>query len=265
MADFERAGVALFAISYDPVAVLRDFAEQRDITYPLLSDEGSHTIRALGLLNQHLAEQSQVYGVTPRAEHQGVPYPGSVLLDEQGIVIAKQFEQGYRHRPVAALLLDEVAGKPGTTPPDTAYARGQGLQLTAWLDAPTYRPYQTLRLHLAFQVEPGLHVYAAPAPEGCTPLMVEIVPVDGLSVRPLAVPPPQPFRLESLDDEGLDEKFLGYEGAVRATLPLSIDANAGDVTVDVRVRYQTCSDAACFPPDELSLLLPLQGQDLIRD
>ena len=35
-------GVALFAISYDSVEILRDFAATHGITYHLLSDQGSH-------------------------------------------------------------------------------------------------------------------------------------------------------------------------------------------------------------------------------
>ena len=42
--DFARDGIVVFAIGYDPVAVLTKFAETHGIHYPLLSDEGSHAI-----------------------------------------------------------------------------------------------------------------------------------------------------------------------------------------------------------------------------
>ena len=54
---FARANTKIFAVSYDPVGVLARFAEQHDISYTLLSDEGSRVITDLGLLNQHVAEQ----------------------------------------------------------------------------------------------------------------------------------------------------------------------------------------------------------------
>ena len=67
--NLQKNGVAIFAISYDSVEVLAAFAEKRGITYPLLSDEGSHTIGALGLLNeQHLVEQHAFYGIQTRDE-----------------------------------------------------------------------------------------------------------------------------------------------------------------------------------------------------
>ncbi len=252
--------MALFAISYDPVAVLQGFAERWGIAYPLLSDEGSRTIRALGLLNEHAEEQVRFYGVAPRDEHQGIPYSGLFLLDTDGTVAEKQFEQSYRHRPVAALVLDEVLGLSEPARTATARAQGPGLDVAAWLDAPAYRPYQKLRLHLALRVAPELHVYAAPTPEGFTPLTVEIAPRAGLSVWPLAAPTPQPFRLA-----GLDETFLVHEGTFRVSVPFSIDVAAGAVTLDVRVRYQACSATECYQPTTLALTLPLTGEDLIRE
>jgi len=260
LAEFERAGVALVAVSYDSVAVLREFAERRGITYPLLSDEGSQTIRALGLLNQHADEQVRFYGVTPRDEHQGIPYPGIFLIDEDGTVAEKQFEQSYRHRPVSALVLDEVLGVAEPEPAASVRAERDGLQVVAWLDAPAYRPYQKLRLHLAFQLNPEVHIYAPPTPDGYVPLTVEIAPLEGLSVWPLAAPEPRPFQVA-----GLDETFLVYENGFRVALPFSIDLTAGPVSLDIRVGYQACTATECFPPDVLTLTLPLESEDLIRD
>jgi peroxiredoxin len=99
-------GFALFAISYDEVAILAAFADKHEITYPLLSDVGSVTIRSLGLINEHLAEQHAVYGVTTRDEQRGVAYPGTFVLDERGIIRDKHFEQSYRVRPTRSIILD---------------------------------------------------------------------------------------------------------------------------------------------------------------
>jgi hypothetical protein len=60
----QQLGFALFAISYDEVATLAAFADKHDITYPLLSDAGSVTIRSLGLVNEHVAEQAGVMSLS---------------------------------------------------------------------------------------------------------------------------------------------------------------------------------------------------------
>lgn len=74
-------------MSYDSVEVLDRFARRRKITFPLLSDVGSKTIDAFGLKNQERKD--------------GVPHPGTVLVGEDGKVIAKLFHEGYRKRHLA--------------------------------------------------------------------------------------------------------------------------------------------------------------------
>jgi thioredoxin-dependent peroxiredoxin len=49
--DLEERGIGLAAISYDPPATLKAFADQHGITFPLLSDTGSETIKRYDLLN----------------------------------------------------------------------------------------------------------------------------------------------------------------------------------------------------------------------
>ena len=101
----QENGVAVFAISYDSVSVLAAFAEKHRITYPLLSDEGSHSIRQLGLLNEeHLIAQHAFYGIQTRDEQRGVAYPGTFELDSHGIISHKYFEQSYRVRPTARIF-----------------------------------------------------------------------------------------------------------------------------------------------------------------
>ena len=47
----KRSGLGLVGISYDPVTTLADFSKRRGITFPLLSDSGSETIRRYGIFN----------------------------------------------------------------------------------------------------------------------------------------------------------------------------------------------------------------------
>lgn len=81
---FEDAGVQIVAVSYDSVDVLAKFAEERKITFPLLSDPESKTIKAFDILNKE---------ATSRAA--GVPYPGTFIIDSKGVVQNKIFLDGY--------------------------------------------------------------------------------------------------------------------------------------------------------------------------
>jgi len=54
--ELRAQGIGAVAISYDSEAVLADFSQRRDITFPLLSDDDSSVIEAFGILNTVAAE-----------------------------------------------------------------------------------------------------------------------------------------------------------------------------------------------------------------
>jgi len=261
--NLQMNGVAIFAISYDSLEVLAAFADKRGVTYPLLSDEGSHTIRALGLLNeQHLVEQHAFYGIQTRDEQRGVAYPGTFVLDERGIISEKHFEQSYRVRPTARIFEEYALGTSEATPPpaDAPRADGEKLEVQVWADAPTYRPYQQVRLHLDLALPSGLHVFTSPVPDGFTPLLLEVEPLDGLEVGQPTLPAALPFTVA-----GLDELFVVYEDSIRAMIPLRFTKNLGATVVTLRMEYQACTPTTCFRPATLRVDLTLNGLDLIRD
>lgn len=230
------------------------------ITYPLLSDEGSRIIRKLGLLNEHIAEQHAHYGVPVRDHHYGVPYPGVFVLDEDGIVLEKRFDQSYRVRPQAVSFLESGIGGESALPPVRAHVETDEVRIVAWLGASTYRPYQKLLLNLDVQIAQGLHVFGRPIAQEYTPLTVTLDPLEALEVGSLAMPTPSSLRIEELG-----ETFPIYAGNVHGTLPFILTKNLGGITVAVRVRYQACSDSECYFPREVTLRLPLTGLDNIRD
>jgi peroxiredoxin len=257
----ESRGVAMFAISYDSVETLAAFAGKRGITFPLLSDVGSHTIRALGLLNEHLVEQHAFYGIQTRDEQMGVAYPGTFVLDANGVITQKHFEQSYRVRPTAQIFEEYALGSAATSPPaDVPRASTENVTVRAWADAPTYYPYQQVRLHVELSLPPDTHIFGAPAPEGYTPLALEVEPLDGLQVDSYDVPAPHPFRVE-----GLDEEFVVFEGKVQTTIPLRFMKNLGQTLLTLQVAYQACTASLCFSPATLRVEVPLNGLDLIRD
>ncbi len=84
----KEAGVQLVAISYDDVEVLNKFGKSQKIRYGLLSDKGSKTIDEWGIRNKK-AKGSRI---------DGVPLPGTFLIDREGIVREKLFYDGYKQR-----------------------------------------------------------------------------------------------------------------------------------------------------------------------
>ena len=83
----EAAGIQVVGISYDSPAVLKRFSDQAKISFPLLSDPESQTIEAYHIRN-----------AAARGKAEGVPEPGTFILDQQGVIRAKLFLEGFRSR-----------------------------------------------------------------------------------------------------------------------------------------------------------------------
>jgi hypothetical protein len=257
-------GVALFAISYDPMAILRAFADKHGITYPLLSDEGSHVIRRLGLVNERVQEDHAHYGIPANPRHVGLPYPGAFVLDEAGIISRKRFHESYRVRDTGPGLLARTLDQLEPVADHAVTRQDEAVRARAWLDSPTYAFFQRLHVNVEVRVAPGFHVYGPPVPTGFVPLSMEVAPIDGVEIGAAEWPAPHPFEVK-----GLDERFWVHEGTVHGTLPLTFSAppGAGDRVIQVTVTYQACSDSECLAPMALALRLPvreaaLEGREL---
>jgi hypothetical protein len=258
--DFARSGVALFAISYDSVEVLAKFSQTHGIQYPLLADEGSHAIRRLGLFNEDVYEHHAAYGIAKRDMFWGVPYPGAFLLDEDGRVLQKRFQQSYRERETGTAILEHGFGGTSSLPKVQVQARDEeDITVQASLESDTYRWFQKLWLTVELNLAPGLHVYGQPIPEGYIPLTVSVALLDGLEVGSATFPAPHPYRVE-----GLEEEFFVYEGDVRIAVPLTFTKEGDDQTLQVTVGYQACNDSGCFAPQTMSLQLPVKAADLVE-
>lgn len=86
-------------MSYDSVDVLAGFADKAKITFPLLSDPGSKTIIAYGLLNKDA-----------KGKAEGIAYPGTIVIDADGVIRAKLFIDGFRDRHSAKDLIKAAKG-----------------------------------------------------------------------------------------------------------------------------------------------------------
>jgi hypothetical protein len=257
--DFEREDIAVFAISYDAVEVLRGFANTYGITYPLLADEGSTVMRTLGLLNEHVYVQHAAYGIPKQDRHWGVPYPGVFLLDAHGSILQKRFQQSYRERETGVGLLEQGFGLRSSLRGKEADAQSEGVQVHASLDASSYRFFQRLWLTVELTIDAGLHVYGQPIPVGYIPLAIEVTPIEGMVVGEPTWPVPQRYHIR-----GLEEEFFVYEGQVKVALPVTLTEEGDDQTLQVTVHYQACSATVCFVPHTTRVELPLQAADHIE-
>jgi hypothetical protein len=251
----EASGVALFALSYDSVAVLRAFTNKHGIAFPLFSDEGSHVIRRLGLINERVQEDHAVYGIKPDPRHTNLPYPGVFVLDESGVIVGKRFHESYREHDTGAALPAQTLSilEPGPGP--AAGAPGGPILVSAWLDSPTYSFFQRMHLNVELRMAPGFRACALPAPDGIVPLTVHVSDIPGVEVGALEWPSAQPSRVP-----GLDGLVSVHRGTIRGLMPLTFAASPGrgNLTVELTVGYQGCSDSERLPPSFVSVSLGIK-------
>jgi len=97
--QFEALGFNVTTMTYDPVNTLKEAEEEYEVTFPMLYDEDSAFIKALGILNAQYEPGHRAYGI---------PYPGIFLIDAQGVIRAKLAEEDYRERPDFSLVLEQA-------------------------------------------------------------------------------------------------------------------------------------------------------------
>lgn len=248
----DRDEIAVFAVSYDPVETLQRFSDQHGITYDLLADVGSKQMERLGLLNDTIVEERAAWGKEMDEKHENLPYPGTFLLDENGVVIDKKFERTHRLRPSGTVLLADLTDG-DVEPAVSATGTAPGMRAAAWLDEDGYYPGQQLNAHVRLEVEEGVHVYVPPLEEGYIPLRVQMSDQPELTAGEPDLPTGEPFTVE-----GLPEQFFVVEGSLELTIPFyfSDDRNE-DAVLAFEIGYQACNENACFAPETITLELPI--------
>ncbi len=245
----EASGIVPFALSYDTQETLSAFAAARGITYPLLSDEGSAFIRALGILNTT---------VEPTNEHYGIPYPGIYFIGADGRVEDKVFHDGHRTRDAAVTTLQEHFGLTvaGNGPRDQQ--TGDELVAVASLDTGAFVRGERIGLRVTIQIAPGTHIYGQPLPDGYIPTTLAIEAPETVTVEPVRYPPPH-----TLHTDWLAEELPVYDGAITLTAALIFTEQREDLTITATLHYQACTMDECLLPQRLTFTLPMTFQPFI--
>ncbi|MBI4460158.1 MAG: redoxin domain-containing protein [Acidobacteria bacterium] len=244
----------MVVISYDSVQILADYAKRRKITFPMLSDPRSEIIRAFRIVNTSVP-QGHMWS--------GVPYPGTYIVDQNGVVRAKYFEQHYRDRYSApTILLREFGSVVGTheTSVKTDY-----LELKYYSTRDVVHPNLRLTLVADFQLPPKMHVYA-PGVANYIPIRLELQSSPNFVGQPAEYPKPEVLHLPAID-----ERVAVYRGKFRITQDVTIAGasvlrpvleGSGELEISGKLRYQACDEKICYLPQELPLEWTLKAEPL---
>jgi peroxiredoxin len=273
--------LGLAAISYDSPEIVAAFSRQRGITFPLLSDAGSATIKRYGILNPLVADalgpdrddpvlkadvQKYVSALQPNAGMEGMAFPGTFLLDAQGRVTSRYFEEFYRERNTASSLMVKLSN--GVEPVAGTKVSGAHLDLTTYPSDAGVAPGNRFSVTLEVKPGPRIHVYA-PGVSGYRPIALSIAPLPYLRVRPAAYPASQIYFFKPLN-ERVPVYQKPFTLVQEMILEGSQDAQAAlkgkeSVTITGALQYQACDDKQCFNPASIPLSWTLALRSLITE
>lgn len=250
--DLKARGLGLAAISYDSPTTLKAFAGQRGITFPLLSDAGSATIKRYGILN------AEATGRTA-----GIPYPGTFVLDARGTVVSRAFEDAYQERATAGSVLarvDRVAAGPAeaghrSVSSGTSVVETQHLTARTSASDATAGPGTRFSLFIDIVPKPKMHVYA-PEQKDYIPVSIRLRDDPAFRVHAPAFPKAEKYFFAPLKETQLvySKPFRIVQDLTVALTPAVREQarTAGaTLTIGGTLRYQACDDAICYLPKEL--------------
>lgn len=256
--EFKKQGLGVCSILYDSEAILQDFSKRKNITFPLLSDAGSKVIRAFGVLNTSVPAGHMWYGV---------PYPGTFIVDRDGVIRSKYFEDRYQDRYSApTILLREFGSAAGTR---EAAVKTAHLEMKYFSTRDIVRPNLRFTLVANFELKPKMHVYA-PGVQNYIPLRFEIDASPNYTAKPAAYP-----KAETLYLAPIQETVAVYQGKFQITQDVTMAGNdalqaalsgSREVKISGRLKYQACDDAICYLPQDIPLewVLKVDPQDRER-
>lgn len=247
------AGVGVYALSYDEPEALKDFRDAYDIGFTLLPDPDSKIIRQFGILNTLIDENDHPWF--------GIPYPGTYVLDGNGVITQKFFENNLAVRTGPEQLLRAVNDGTTQSPALTVEPPAE-VSTRVYLEGETLAVSVQRDLVARIEVPAGRHVYADPAPEGSVAVDLLLDPNPVLVIRDLVRPKSQPHSLA-----GTGETFNVHHDSVELRLPITVNGAltaegvASELVVSGTLRWQTCDDEICDIPasERFKLRLPVVG------
>jgi AhpC/TSA family/Disulphide bond corrector protein DsbC len=239
-----KQGLGVAAISYDSPAVLKNFADRQLITFPMLSDPESKIIRAFGILNDTVPAGNPTFGI---------PFPGTFIVDAQGKVVSKYFEDDYKERMSAADILVRDFGQKadGGREVETKH-----LRLRSTASTQVASPGHRIALVLEVDLKPKMHVYA-PGVQGYIPIDWSLDPGTAARALPASYPASVMLHLDAIGETVpvyrdrvriVREVTFGPQGDLK---PLVNET--GEVVLRGSFRYQACDDRVCFIPQTVPL------------
>jgi peroxiredoxin len=257
LGELKTQGLGLAVITYDSPAILADFIGRRGITFPLLSDPGSQTIKAYGILNTTVAADTSNYGIS---------FPGTFLIDRTGKVTSRFFEEAYQERNTVSTIM--IALGTAKMPAAAKRIETDHLEITTYVSDDVVAPGSVFSV--VFDVKPhtNIHVYAPGAKDyKVVNFQIDANPI--LVTRALQYPASEIYHFKPLDERVpvFQKPFRLVQSMAIGTSPDARAALKGVdmVTISGSLEYQACDDRLCFTPRSIPVSYTVKVQPLDTD
>jgi peroxiredoxin len=279
--ELRKQGLGLAVISYDPQEILAAFSKQRGITFPLLSDAGSATIKRYGILNPvpewatgpnakdpavQADTQKYVSVRQPSASMIGVAFPGTFVLDRQGRVTSRFFENFYIERNTVSSIMIRLGGRNQSVA--GAKASTAHLEVTTYPSDATVAPGNRISLVLDVKPRSRMHIYA-PGASSYRVIALKLEPQPFVRSLPMKYPASEIYNFKPLK-----ERVPVYKKAFTLVQEILVEgspqAQAAFLGKDELIlvgalEYQACDDATCYTPASIPLTWTLKFRGLVTE
>jgi hypothetical protein len=236
-----------------------------------LSDADSATIKTFGILNTVAEEvigpgkddpdviadfnrHASITGLDAASRVKGTPYPGTFMLDRQGRVSSRFFEEFYRERITASTILMKM--RPGSAPVEATKISAGHLDVTTYASDSVIAPGNRFALAVNITPAPHAHVYA-PGAQGYRIVKLEVTPQQYVRILPLAYPSSEIYFFKPLKERVpvYQKPFALLQEVVVEVSPDAIKALAERTELKLAgmLQYQACDDKQCFNPATVPL------------
>ena len=279
--ELREKGLGLAAISYDRPEILAAFAKQRVITFSLLSDAGSATIKRYGILNPvpewaigpdkddpavKAAVQKYVSVGNARAEMVGIAFPGTFILDRQGHVASRYFEDFYIERNTISSIMLRLRDK--AAPVAGAKISTGQLDVTTYPSESAIAPGNRFSIAVDVTPHPGIHVYA-PGAKNYRVIALNIATQPFVRLLPMKYPASQTYLFKPLNERVpvYQRPFTLVQEVILEGTPQAQASFRGkdSVTLSGTLEYQAFDDKICYNPASIPISWTLSLRPLVLE
>jgi peroxiredoxin len=279
--ELRKQGLGLAVISYDSQEILAAFSKQHGITFPLLSDAGSATIKRYGILNPvpewaigpnasdpavQSDTQKYVSVARPNASMIGVAFPGTLILDRQGRVTSRFFEDFYIERNTVSSIMIRLGDRNQSVA--GAKAATAHLEITTYPSDSTIAPGNRISLVLDVKPRSRMHIYA-PGASNYRVIALKLEPQPFVRPLPMKYPASEIYNFKPLKERVpvYQNPFtLVQEVLVEGTREAQAAFRGKDELILVgALEYQACDDAICYTPTSIPLTWTLKFRPLVTE